>query len=133
MTSLLRSSSDSEGMPEDESGRSDTDLESESDEGGGTVSLTLERLESLHALASLPGSEVSSFAEHGMSKDRIRGALRHPSCSCRCTMPAKTLAAICKCFWRLSKTAQDCLLWSIQTEARGNRKQWSMQGLMVYV
>lgn len=95
------------------------------------VSLSLERLQSLHALQSGPG-KPSSYSESGMSVNRCKKALQNPPCPCKCTLPLKLLILVCQSFWQLSKAAQDSLLWSIQLEGGAcNRRSWNIAGYPV--
>lgn len=94
----------------------------------GEVSLTVSKLEAMHSLASLGATEVSNLAKNGMSKKRIRTILSQSVCDCQCTIPEKDLIKLCNYFWRLPKAAQDACLWSIQSESKQRRRQWSLQG-----
>ena len=83
----------------------------------------------LCTLQSLQGShetgDASSFARNGVSIRRIKKCLKHPRCKCRCSLPFKVLYQTCRHFWGCSKSAQDAILWSLQSGS--NRKSWSIQ------
>lgn len=84
----------------------------------------------LCTLQSLQGShetgDASSFARNGVSIRRIKKCLKHPRCKCRCSLPFKVLYQTCRHFWGCSKSAQDAILWSLQSGS--NRKSWSIEG-----
>lgn len=89
------------------------------------ISLTLANLESFHGLGTASnGTEPTSYARNGMCSNRIKKALRYPACNCKCSLPFKLLSAICTAFWALSKSAQDSILWSLQTNGSGRRKRY---------
>lgn len=103
------------------------------DEGGrGSVNLTLQRLQSMHAVGSNKG-DSSKFSKHGASKTRVKKALHNPVCSCRCKVPFQTLLRVCLAFWMLNKQAQDTVLWSLQREHPGSKKDWHIEGVALAV
>ena len=105
--------------------------ESGSDDGGGTgcVDLTHERLQSLHALGTVPKKQLAQYAKKGLSAKRVKNAVMKPCCNCMCKLPIKVLYNICLAFWTLTKQSQDSCLWSIQNECGGNlKKRWFMAG-----
>ena len=138
---LLRSSL----PPSEPSGGSESEAEdlpgseSETDSEGGehglpNVDLSLMRLEALHASTkcSTP-NKLSAYATKGLSKARIRDALAAPRCQCKCQVPDKVLTQVCRGFWRLPKTGQDAILWSIQLESgKASKRTWSIAGSMAY-
>lgn len=126
----LRSSTSDDGDSEaGESGSSASSSGSFNDKPRvGHVSLTVSRLESMHALHSIAVDDLCQTAQHGMSKKRVLSVLRHNVCSCGCKMPARDLYQICRAFWQLPKTSQDAALWSIQAECSQKRCQWSLEG-----
>ena len=92
------------------------------------VDLTLERLQSLHAHGHLSKKKLSGYAKKGMSGTRVKKLLERPVCECACKLPIKILFKICVCFWQLTKTTQDGLLWGLQHEAGCGKKTWHIQG-----
>ena len=92
----------------------------------------LRRLEALHGDNIADHETVhSTYAQNGMSQKRIKHALKHPGCSCGCSMPFRLLVQICCSFWSLSKGIQDSLLWTLQTElARKRRVKWRIEGFL---
>ena len=109
-----------------ESLSSDSDAEQLTSE---VVELSLQRLQSLHATQKGSVDEVKNkYAEHGMSKSRLKNVLKNSPCQCQCSLPIRVLMMITQAFWRLTKPAQDSLLWSLQHEVGPGRKRWSMQG-----
>ena len=116
--------------------RSSVDCDDDDDDDGGDtadepvqVSLTLSQLESFHSLATRGDRELSSYAINGKDKKRIRKAVDHPSCTCGCFVPFKLVLQICTAFWSLSKTAQDSILWMLQTTGGDRRKRYySLEG-----
>ena len=89
------------------------------------VSVTLAALESYHGLATGPeGDGESLYAKNGMSAERIRKAVQSPKCNCGCTMPYRILIKVCLAFWSLQKSAQDAILWSMQTAGADRRKRY---------
>lgn len=104
--------------------------ESESCEGPAVVDLTVERLESVseYAWGEQPTASTE-YAKHGMSRSRIRDAIRAPICSCKCKISAKLLLRLCVLFWLLPKQKQDAVLWGIQHESgRQKKKTWHLAG-----
>ena len=124
-----RSASGSSSDSDSDSLESGSGSSTESMAGTGRVSLDLQKLESLHALGSLGDTELSQFAKNGLSEKRLKEALRHPGCPCKCSMPWKPLAKVVRAFWNLTKTAQDAVLWNMQAEAGDRAKQWTIEGL----
>lgn len=93
------------------------------------LDLSLWRLQSLHASGDGTSEKITVYAQNGMSTTRIKTALKAPVCDCRCAVPAKLLANICKAFWNLRKETQDSLLWTLQMESgRGSKRTWSIGG-----
>ena len=93
------------------------------------VSLTLAKLESFHGLATKGldqenDSELTVYAKNGMDKDRVKQAVQHPTCSCKCSAPIGLMMKICLAFWCLSKSAQDSILWSLQVSDGDRRKRY---------
>ena len=115
------------------SSTSDSDSSGSEKGGVGHVGLSIATLQSMHALSSLQTEEMSTFAQQGISKKRIKVVLKSGACSCKCTMPQNELEQVCQYFWRLPKTAQDAVLWSIQSECSQRRRQWYLQGLLLLV
>lgn len=119
------------GNSEDESNSSSEDSSSSEvlHAASGVVDLTLQRLQSLHAVENEsnlePGGE---YVTGGLSKARCKKVLEQPRCPCKCTMPLRVLMMLCQAFWHLNKTTQDSLLWSIQMEAGSGKKKWALQG-----
>ena len=107
---------------------SSTGSGSESAHGTGEVALRLSSLQALHTKSE--DGDTSAYSRNGCDSSRLQELLRHPGCSCKCTMPFKVLEKICKCFWKLPKENQDALLWTLQCEAgsRG-RNKFSIEGL----
>lgn len=107
-----------------------SDGESDSDVGAtrGSVNISSERLLSMHAVASQDSMQKSCYAEHGTCKARVKKALHSPVCSCRCRVPFQTLLRVVMAFWMLSKRGQDTVLWSIQKEDPGSKKDWYIEG-----
>ena len=116
---------------EDESNSSGEDSSSSEvlDLASGVVDLSLQRLQSLHAVEKESNREPrGEYVNGGLSKARCKKVLDKPRCSCKCTMPIRILMMICQAFWHLSKTTQDSLLWSLQKEAGSGKKKWALQG-----
>ena len=92
------------------------------------ISLTLAKLESFHGLATKNvdqnDTELTVYAKNGMDKHRVKQAVRHPTCSCRCSAPLALMMKICAAFWCLSKSAQDSILWSLQVSDGDRRKRY---------
>ena len=106
------------------------DSDSESNVGEASIDLTLERLQSLHAMGSVSKKDLTEYSKQGMSATRIKSAVLRPRCTCMCKMPIKVLYHLCVAFWTLTKKSQDSLLWSIQHEGGDHkRKKWYMAGL----
>ena len=59
-----------------------------------------------------------------MDKDRVKQAVQHPTCSCKCSAPIGLMMKICLAFWCLSKSAQDSILWSLQVSDGDRRKRY---------
>ena len=100
-------------------------------EGGasGGVDLTLQRLQSLHAMEKKShATRDGCFVQSGLSKTRCKNVLTAQRCPCRCTMSLRVLIMICQAFWHLTKGCQDSLLWSLQKEAGSGKKRWAIQG-----
>lgn len=116
------SSSTSQSSDESESS------ESEVKTGVGHVALSVSTLQSMHAMSTLNSEELSTFAQQGVSRKRIKAILNAKVCPCSCSMPQSALVQVCDYFWRLPKTAQDAVLWSIQVECSQRRRQWYLQG-----
>lgn len=119
----FRSDGDSDDYSE-ESSESDGHDETVSS-GKGMIDLTLERLESMHAVATSRREDMSEAAEHGQSAERVRDVVNRPRCGCKCRVPFQLLLRICVCFWCLTKSAQDTILWSLQ-QGEEKKKDWHM-------
>lgn len=106
-------------------GSSSSDDESDSDHKGGTgtISLSVTRMESLHAVAT----EIDKTSDKDIA-NRLKAVLRDGPCECQCRVPVPALIRINRTFWNLSKAAQDSILWSIQAEATGRRNNWHLEG-----
>jgi hypothetical protein len=86
----------------------------------------------MHAVASNKDSKMSEYAKNGRSRSRIKDAIGHPGCKCRCVVPYKLLLSVCVAFWVLTKKGQDTVLWSIQQEEEERSKRdWFREGLKV--
>ena len=124
---LRCSSSEEPAESDSQSSLSFSSSEDDTAEGLSNVDLTYERVLSLQRP---PRKMSTAYAKGGASVKRMRDALEHPTCSCRCQVPLKTLIRLCTAFWCLAKTVQDSLLWSLQHESRkGGKRQWFLQGL----
>ena len=124
---MLRASASGTSSEESYSG---SDSEDAAEGVRGSVNLTLERLQSMHAVATNASADASQFAQNGKSKERVKKALHNPACSCACKMPFKVLLRVAVTFWLLTKQAQDTVLWSIQKEdpGSGSKKDWYIEG-----
>lgn len=100
----------------------------EEHQGRGCIDLTLERLQSMHAVANAYRHDRTSYSANGRCRHRIKQAVQNPICRCQCRVNMNTLMKICLTFWLLSKDGQDSVLWAIQ---RGSAKKntWHIQGL----
>lgn len=107
---------------------STTDSGDEADGGIGSVDLSHQRLQSLHAHGSVPKKDLDAYAKRGMSAKRIKTSVHQPRCHCLCKIPVKILYQICLAFWTLTKNSQDSCLWSIQNESHEKKKRWYMAG-----
>ncbi|CAK9046671.1 unnamed protein product [Durusdinium trenchii] len=89
-------------------GSSSSDDESDSDHKGGTgtISLSVTRMESLHAVAT----EIDKTSDKDIA-NRLKAVLRDGPCECQCRVPVPALIRINRTFWNLSKAAQDSILW----------------------
>ena len=115
----------------DASSSDDSDGESTSSEGAerGYVDLTLQRLQTMRAVASEVDTTANKISSHGKSRARIERVLRWPICECACRLPFGTLLRLCMAFWLLSKRAQDTVLWEIQREhPGGGKRDWYLEG-----
>ena len=100
--------------------------------GKGRVEITTQRLQSMHAVSSNNGTgSLSKYARNGRSKARVKQALDNPKCECACSVPLRTLLRICLTFWLLSKRGQDTVLWTIQQEHPGSKRDWYIEGLIM--
>ena len=118
--------SDSDSSYSDSSGSDDV-----SECGKGKVEISTQRLQSMHAVSSNKRTgSLSKYAKNGRSKTRVKSALDHPKCECACTVPLRTLLRVCLAFWLLTKCAQDSVLWTIQQEHPGSKREWYIEGLM---
>lgn len=99
----------------------------------GSVDLTSQRLQSMHAVSSNVKKSVSTYAANGRSKTRIKNRLAHPICKCRCALPLRAVLKVALAFWMLTKQGQDSVLWAIQRENPGNssKKDWFIEGLLL--
>ncbi len=99
------------------------------------ISLTLAGLQSFHGMATKnidENSENSAFARNGTCHQRVREAVRTPTCSCQCSVPFNIMIKVCVAFWSLAKSAQDAILWSIQTSGSARRKRfYDIEGLVL--
>lgn len=96
----------------------------------GRVEISSHRLECMHGVASNKDrGSVSKYAKNGFSKARLKSALRTPKCECRCRVPLRSLLRVCIAFWMLTKGGQDTVLWTIQQEYPGSKKDWYIEGL----
>lgn len=99
------------------------------------ISLTLAGLESFHGMATKSideNSENSAYARNGMCHQRVKEAVRTPTCSCQCSVPYNIMIKVCVAFWSLAKAAQDAILWSLQTSGSGRRKRfYDIEGLVL--
>ena len=133
LSQVLRSGDDeastSSGSYESDSGDSD---ESSGEGERGFVDITLQRLQSVHAVASNYQVGDSTYSRHGRSKKRIAHALKYPLCRCLCQVPLRLVLGVCMGFWLLSKQGQDSVLWSLQheNEGKGKKKDWYIEGLI---
>ena len=95
----------------------------------GSVNMTLQRLQSMHAVATC-SEKTSKYAENGRCKTRIRKSVANPICQCHCNLPLHTLFRVCVAFWCLTKQGQDTVLWTIQREnpGSGSKKDWFIEG-----
>ena len=115
----------------DASSSDDSDGESTSSEGAerGYVDLTLQRLQTMRAVASEVDTTANKISSHGKSRARIERVLRRPICECACRLPFGTLLRLRMAFWLLSKRAQDTVLWEIQREhPGGGKRDWYLEG-----
>lgn len=113
------SSSESSGSSYDDSNEPEYSTSgSESSSSQGRVQRSELLLTQLAAFAEGEPQDDSMAAEQGRSKDRIKQVLKK-SCSCKkdCMrkVSLKAVLATVLMFWSLSKTAQDTLLWSMQS------------------
>ena len=94
------------------------------------VSLTISGLEAFHGMATKnpTGEEhddrMTSYDKNGINRERIKRAVRSPSCKCKCTVPLQLMLKICAAFWCLAKSSQDAILWSLQTSDGDRRKRY---------
>lgn len=111
-------------------GETDPDTSDEQDGGsGGYVDLTLQRLQSMHAVTNKKKNHIDRYAKNGCSKRRVQKAVANPICKCSCSMPVALLLRVCIAFWLLGKRSQDTVLWTIQREhPGGDRKDWYIEG-----
>lgn len=116
---------------------SGTDASSEEDDclpvgERGKVSLTLQKLQSMHAVATEINKEASChYAIHGRCKTRIVESIRKPVCACKCRLQVAQLFKLCMAFWCLTKRGQDTVLWEIQQHGTaGRKKDWYLEGLV---
>ena len=126
-------SSDAElstGSSTDSDGTSDSSDDDTAYERG-RVDISVQRLQSMHAVASNKSRSKSKFAKNGRSKSRIKEALEKPACKCKCKVAMHLLLRVCLAFWFLTKEGQDTVLWTIQTEnpGSGTKKDWFIEGL----
>ena len=127
-------SSDAEsstGSPTDSNGASGSSDDDDTAYERGRVDISVQRLQSMHAVASNKSRSISKFARNGRSKSRIKDALENPPCKCRCKVGLQLLLRVCLTFWLLTKEGQDTVLWTIQTEnpGSGTKKDWFIEGL----
>ena len=112
---------------------SDSSYSSSSDDVAefGKVEIWTQRLQSMHAVSSNKSTgPLSKYSKNGRSKTRVKHALENPKCSCACSVPLRTLLRVCLTFWLLTKRGQDSVLWTIQQEHPGSKRDWYIEGLM---
>lgn len=109
---------------------SDSDSGSEPSCSPKSIDLTLDRLQSLHAMGSITKKELTDYGKKGISTTRIKSVATKPQCRCMCKIPVKVLYHLCVAFWTLAKPSQDSLLWSIQ-QGSPRKKKWFLGGLQV--
>ena len=109
---------------------SDSDSGSESSGTDTCIDLSLERLQSLHTLGTVPKKQLGDYAKSGVSTKRIKAAATRPQCSCMCKLPVKVLYHLCIAFWTLAKPSQDSVLWEIQ-QGSSRKKRWFLGGLEI--
>ena len=127
-TSAMDSADESSSMDStDSDGSSDT----EEHQGRGCIDLTLDRLQSMHAVSSAYRHDRSSYSANGRCKDRIKEAVKNPICACQCRVNLITLMKICLTFWLLSKDGQDSVLWAIQ-RGSARKNMWHIEGLAIF-
>lgn len=97
----------------------------------GRVDISVQRLQSMHAVASNKARSTSKFSKNGRCKSRIKEVLDKPACKCKCKVGMQLLLRVCLAFWLLTKEGQDTVLWTIQTEnpGSGTKKDWFIEGL----
>lgn len=124
------STGSSTGSSTDSDGTSDSSDDDTAYERG-RVDISVQRLQSMHAVASNKSRSKSKFAKNGRSKSRIKEALEKPACKCKCKVAMHLLLRVCLAFWFLTKEGQDTVLWTIQTEnpGSGTKKDWFIEGL----
>ena len=110
-TSAMESADESSSM---DSTDSDGSSGTEEHQGRGCIDLTLERLQSMHAVANAYRHDRSSYSANGRCRHRIKQAVQNPICACQCRVNMITLMKICLTFWLLTKDGQDSVLWAIQ-------------------
>lgn len=96
----------------------------------GQVDISIQRLQSMHAVASSKEKTTSKYSLNGRSKSRIRNALANPKCNCQCSVPFHAVLQVCIAFWLLTKRGQDTVLWSRQRENPGSgcKRDWYIEG-----
>ena len=126
-------SSSSASNDDDESSSMDSESDSSGQSQGprrGSIDLTLDRLQSMHAVACGYRHDRSSYSANGRSQDRIKNVVNNPICACRqCRVKLSILMKVCLTFWLLSKDGQDSVLWAIQ-RGNGKKNNWYIEGLV---
>ena len=75
----------------------------------------------------------SKFAANGVDMKRIRKVVRgEKTCSCKAPcgkqFTVARLHGACKGFWRLTKQAQDAILWSLSRGSSATKRCWRLDG-----
>jgi hypothetical protein len=102
------------------------------DSGQQTSDMSLTQLDTL--FNPIKG-DLSKYAANGISTKRIRkvvvsGGRKSCRCKAKCCkkLCVKRLQGTCNAFWRLSKEAQDAVLWSLGKTSSSNRRHWKLDG-----
>lgn len=108
---------------------SDGSSGTEEHQGRGCIDLTLERLQSMRAVANAYRHDRSSYSANGRCRHRIKQAVQNPICACQCRVNMITLMKICLTFWLLTKDGQDSVLWAVQ-RGSARKNTWHIEGLV---